>query len=76
MNKIRKEIIDRLEKEGLIVNALRVWGYNRETGSIRSVRVSLGDIDTGENVLYKVKAVLDQVEHKYNLNIRERLVEF
>lgn len=76
VNKIKIEVIKRLKQEEIIVNCIRIKGYNKEQGSIDSIKISLEDISSGDNILYKVKLVLDDIEQEFNVGTMERLVEF
>ena len=76
MKKIKKDIIKELQESEIGVNCIKIRGYNKEDGSIKTITISLNDISNGNNILYKIKSVLDTIENKYNLCIIQRLVEF
>ena len=77
MNEIKMQIVKRLKKEDIVVNCINIRGYNRENGTIRSIRISLNNyVDSGDNVLYLLKRILDDIQNEFGLDIYERLVEF
>jgi hypothetical protein len=73
---IQKDITKRLFEKEIIVNNIQINGFNKIDKTIKSIQVSLDDIDSGYNILYTIKTVLDDLESEYGFSTLQRLIEF
>ena len=75
-SKIKKEIIKRLYENEVVANRIQILGYDKENNRVKKIIISLDDIDTGSNVLYQVKEVLDQIDEEFNISFIGRFIDF
>ena len=73
VNRFKKEIIFRLERREIAVNAITVKGF--KDNQVASVEVSINSYGSA-NVLDSIKDALDEIELVYGISVYKRLVEF
>ncbi|NCI19760.1 hypothetical protein EJM73_08990 [Clostridium botulinum] len=74
--KLKKEIINKLNEKEIIVNFIKIKGFDKDTGKIRCIFISLSDIHNVDNILYEIKSVLDETENEFDVCILQKLLEF
>lgn len=73
---IKRDIKKALTEKEIIVNKILITGHNKETNEINRITISVDDVDLGFNVASVIRDVIGEVEEKYGVCFKCRLLDF
>lgn len=67
---LKNDIISKLENNEVLVNNVKIVGFNKDENTIKCLEISISC--TGNDELYKCKNVIDEL----GIEVLKRIVEF
>jgi hypothetical protein len=75
MVKMKKAIIANLGTKGLNVSAMKIRGYNKASGEIKSITITVDDYDIGQNSAYIINNSLGEIEDEFGVMFKAKYLD-